>query len=351
MDRSSAEPSNDPGPGMSSGIDAGTDSGSGSGPSSGDGDDTEMEDVNGTLKNLTLNDEPVISKRPLFKTFQFLVEESSGLHVWKSAQLCDDLKPEDIPSVEKKTKQFIEQHKHKYKSMRWIAMSVDNAVILGAGRYPSISIMAEWLGNLEDTLLSRSDLIRIAGQQRVDHDLQDHLPYQKQVVFEGRSVYVMSQTEPGLLNGEMKAMQQKKNDQFKTAKAMQNLLSPQPGAFQSNAAQSAANQPFVPRIGVNQVGVQPGVYQPINSQTNTQPGLVQPLAAQQGIPISGQQAIPQTATPQIGASQPGAAQPNQTDMIPSSAVQAMIVAAVQQAIQQFLPQPTLQVAAFLYNDF
>ena len=344
VDSSSTEPGNDPGPVMGSGTDAG--SGDGDGDSDGDGDDTEMEDVNEALEKLTLDGEPVISKRPFFdKGFQYLVEESSGLHVWKLAELCGDLEPEDIPSVEKKTKQFVDQHKRKYKSMRWIAMSVDNAVILGAGRYPSISIMAEWQGNLEDTLLSRSDLIRIAGQPRVDRDLQSHLPHQKQVVFEGRQVYVMSPTQPGLLNGEMKAMQQIKKDQFKTAKAMQNSLGPQLGAFQSNAAQPAANQPFVPQVGVNQVGVQPGIYQPFGSQTNTQPGLVWPHAAQQGIPTLGQQAIPQTAIPQTGATQPGVAQPNQTDMIPSSAIQAIIAAAVQQAIQQYLPQPTLPVAA------
>jgi len=82
--------------------------------------------------------------------------------------LCGDLKPEDIPSVGKPTKEFIAQHKHRYKSMRWIAMSVDDAITSGAGQYPRISVMVEWLGDLEDTLLSRSDLIKIAGQARID---------------------------------------------------------------------------------------------------------------------------------------------------------------------------------------
>ena len=52
--------------------------------------------------------------------------------------------------------------------MRWIAMSVDDAITSGAGQYPRISVIVEWLGDLEDTLMSRSDLIRIAGQARVD---------------------------------------------------------------------------------------------------------------------------------------------------------------------------------------
>ena len=33
------------------------------------------------LNKVTLDGEPIISKRQVFKTFQFLVEESSGLHV------------------------------------------------------------------------------------------------------------------------------------------------------------------------------------------------------------------------------------------------------------------------------
>jgi len=143
------------------------------------------------MDKLTLDGEPIKSKRQVFKTFQFLVEEKSGLHVWKSAQLCGDLKPEDIPSVEKPTKEFIAQHKHRYKSMRWIAMSVDDAITSGAGQYPRISVMVEWLGDLEDTLMSRSDLIRIAGQARVDQDLQNHLPYRKMIEFEGRKVFIM----------------------------------------------------------------------------------------------------------------------------------------------------------------
>jgi len=80
--------------------------------------------------------------------------------------------------------------------------------------------MVEWLGDLEDTLLSRSDLIKIAGQARVDQDLPNHLPYRKMIEFEGRKVFIMSQTEAGLFNGEMKAMQRIKNDQFKAAKRL-----------------------------------------------------------------------------------------------------------------------------------
>ena len=308
-----------------------------------------MKDINEALKKLTLDGEPIISKRQVFKTFQFLVEESSGLHVWKSAQFCDDLKPEDIPSVGKPTKEFIAQHKHRYKGIRWIAISVDDAVTSGAGQYPRISIMTEWLGDLEDTLLSRSDLIRIAGQARVDRDLQNYLPYRKMIVFEGRQVFIMSQTEAGLLNGEMKAMQRIKNDEFKAAKASQTSFSQpvvsQAGAFQSNVAQPAVNQPVVPQARVNQAGVQPATSQPTIPQPTTQPGSVQPQAAQQGIPALGQPAIPQTAVPQTGVTQPGLAQPNQADMIPSSAVQAMIANAVQQAIQQYQQQSAMPVAA------
>jgi len=43
--------------------------------------------ITGAMDKLTLDGEPIKSKRQVFKTFQFLVEEKSGLHVWKSAQL------------------------------------------------------------------------------------------------------------------------------------------------------------------------------------------------------------------------------------------------------------------------
>ncbi len=70
------------------------------------------------MNKLTLDDESIKFKRQVFKTFQFLVEKRLGLHVWKSTQLCDDLKLKNILFVEKSTKEFIAQHKHRYKSMR-----------------------------------------------------------------------------------------------------------------------------------------------------------------------------------------------------------------------------------------
>ncbi len=284
--------------------------------------------ISEAMDKLTLDGEPIKSKRQVFKTFQFLVEEKSGLHVWKSAQLCGDLKPENIPSVKKPMKEFIAQHKHRYKSMRWIAMSVDDAITSGAGQYPRISVMVEWLGDLEDTLMSRSDLIRIAGQARVDQDLHNHLPCRKMIEFEGRKVFIMSQTEAGLFNGEMKAMQRIKNDQFKAAKAAQFTVG-QPGFSQPGIVQPGIAQP-----GVTQTGfVQPGVVQ----QGFAQPGVVQPGVVQPGVTQPGvtQPAVTQPAVTQPGVTQLGATQPTQADMISSSAVQAMIASAVQQAIQQY----------------
>lgn len=349
---SGIEPSTD-----NSGTESGTGNanGTGAGSGSGNGEDTEMSNtgdpsagtgsanngdtgITGAMDKLTLDGEPIKSKRQVFKTFQFLVEEKSGLHVWKSAQLCGDLKPEDIPSVGKPTKEFIAQHKHRYKSMRWIAMSVDDAITSGAGQYPRISVMVEWLGDLEDTLLSRSDLIKIAGQARVDQDLPNHLPYRKMIEFEGRKVFIMSQTEAGLFNGEMKAMQRIKNDQFKAVKAAQFTVG-QPGFSQPGIVQPGLAQPGVTQTGVAQPRfVQPGVVQP----GVTQPGFVQPGVAQ---PAVSQPAVPQAGVIQPGVAQPGVTQPTQADMIPSSAVQAMIASAVQQAIQQYQRQSTPAVAA------
>ena len=69
--------------------------------------------------------------------------------------------------------------------------------------------------------MSRSGLIRVAGQARFDLDLQYHLPYQKVIEFERRKVFIISQTEAGVKNGEMETTQRIKNDQFKSIKAAQ----------------------------------------------------------------------------------------------------------------------------------
>jgi len=62
-------------------------------------------------------------------------------------------------------------------------------------------------------------------------------------------------------------------------------------------------------------------------------------------PAVSQPAVPQAGVIQLGVAQPGVIQPTQADMIPSSAVQAMIASAIQQAIQQYQRQSTLVVAA------
>ena len=225
--------------------------------------------------------------------------------------------------------------------MRWIAISVDDAITSGAGQYPHISIIVEWLGDLEDTLLSRSNLIKIAGQARVDQDLSNHLPYRKMIEFEGLKVFIIAQKEAGLFNGEMKAMQRIKNDQFKTATAAQFSQTGifQPGLTQPGVTQTAFVQPDI---------TQPGVTQPDIAQPDiTQPGFMQPDVAQ---PAVSQPAVPQAGVTQGEVAQPGvtqaeASQPTQANIIPSFAVQAMIASAVQQAIQQYQRQSTPAVAA------
>lgn len=117
----------------------------------------------GVIDKFTLNGEPIKFKRQIFKIFQFLVEKKSRLHVWKSAQLCSDLKFENISFVEKSTKEFIVQHKHRYKNMRWIVISVDDVITLKADQYPHISVMIKWLRDLENIFLSRNNFIKIVG--------------------------------------------------------------------------------------------------------------------------------------------------------------------------------------------
>ena len=67
-------------------------------------DDTRINEV---MNQLILNDKSILFKRQVFKTFQFLIEKKSRLHVWKSTQLCDDLKFKNIFFVQKSTKEFI----------------------------------------------------------------------------------------------------------------------------------------------------------------------------------------------------------------------------------------------------
>jgi len=123
-------------------------------------------------------------------------------------------------------------------------MLIDDAITLRASQYSRISVMIEWLEDLEDTLLSRSDLIKIASQARVDQDLPNHLLYRKMIEFEERKVFIMSQIEAGLFNEEMKTMQRIKNDQFKATKATQFTID-----------QSGFSQSEIVQLGVTQTGV------------------------------------------------------------------------------------------------
>jgi len=227
-------------------------------------------------------------------------------------------------------------------------MSTDDAITMGAEIYSRISVMIEWLRDLEDTLMSRSDLIRVAGQARVDQDLQNHLPFRKMIDFEGRKIFILSQTEAELLNEEMKTMQRIKNDQFKAAKAAQITVAQpgfsQPGIVQPELAQQGVAQPGFAQPEATQPGVvQPDVVQPDVVQPDVvQPGVAQSAVSQPAVPQAG---AAQPGVTQLGITQPGVAQPTQADMIPSSAVQAMIASAIQQAIQQYQQQSTSIVAA------
>ena len=49
-------------------------------------------------------------------------------------------------------------------------MLVDDAITSGAREYPRISIIVEWLQDPWDTLVSQSNLIRVASYARVELD-------------------------------------------------------------------------------------------------------------------------------------------------------------------------------------
>ena len=112
------------------------------GAASANNSDTAMNEA---MHKLTLDGEPIEAKRKFFKSFQSLITDKSGLHVWKSAKIHPNLDLDTITSAERPTKEFITQHKHRYKSMRWIAISVDDAITSGTGQHPRISVMVKWL--------------------------------------------------------------------------------------------------------------------------------------------------------------------------------------------------------------
>jgi len=232
-------------------------------------------------------------------------------------------------------------------------MSIDDVITTSAGQYLRISVMVKWVRDLKDTLMSRSDLIRVADQARVDQDLQNYLSYCKMIEFEGRKIFIMSQTDAELLNEEMKTMQRIKNDQFKAAKAAQTTFA------QSAFAQSGFAQPeFVQPAFAQSEFAQPEFVQPAFAQQDVaqpefvQPGFAQPDVAQ---PTVSQPAVPQAEATQPAVSQAGVtqaevaqlevAQSTQADMISFFAVQAMIVSAVQQVLQQYQRQSTSIVTA------
>ncbi len=300
------------------------------------------------MNKLTLNGESIKSKRKLFKNFQFLIEKKSELHVWKSTKVSVNLDLNTITFIEKSTKEFIAQHKHRYKSMRWIVMSTDDAITMSAEIYSCISVMIEWLKDLEDTLMSRSDLIRVADQARVDQDLQNHLSFCKMIDFEEWKIFILSQTEAELLNGKMKTMQRIKNDQFKATKAAQITVA-QPGFSQPGIVQPELTQQDVAQSGFAQSEVtQSDVVQPDVVQSDVvQSDVVQSDVAQSAVSQSAvsQAEAAQPEVTQLEITQSEVAQSTQADMISFFAVQTMIVSVIQQTIQQYQQQLTSIVTA------
>lgn len=102
-------------------------------------------------------------------------------------------------------------------------MSADNVITVSAGQYPCIFIMIEWIEDCKDTLITQSNLIKVADNAQVDQDFQNHLSYHKMIEFEEWKIFIMSQTEAELLSKEMKMMQWIKNNQFKSVKAAQSI--------------------------------------------------------------------------------------------------------------------------------
>ena len=337
-----------------------------------DGDE-DMEMVQ-AMSHLTLSREPILAQRSVAENTLFLVQESSGMHVWKSAELDPDTSLDRIPKIEAPSKQFKAEHRHRYKGLRWIAMTEDNAVIPGIGQFPTISVMVEWTGDLEDTIMWRSHLNQIVKPDQVDKDVYRFLPYRKKIQYDGRDVYIMALTPEGLSNGEDKAEDKIKRDRRKTAKAARSVPPPPPAEFPPvdfNQAGSQAQLPAgfaqsFPQLAYTQTmqppytqpmqpaytqPMQPPYTQPMQPPYNQpmQPPYNQPMqpAYTQPVQPGGSQGQFATGFAQQNSAQPGATQPMQPGLVQSGFTQAGSAPFMQPAFgQTSFSQPGIPPVGF-----
>ena len=179
---------------------------------------------------------------------------------------------------------------------------------------------------MDNTVLWRSDVITIAGKDRVEKDMLNHLLYRKLIPFTGQEAYMMTNTEYALVTGERKAIdriQKHKGGPRKLA-VLADSVPAQMGITVPVDAPAAVMQSTIPAPTASQPASVP------------QPARAQPAANQQG---SIQPASIQTTVPQAVPTQSTAPQAVGQNM---AQLQLMFRQFLQTMLQQAQPSMPLQ---------
>lgn len=205
-------------------------------------DDTNTDtttDSTNSISSVTVNGKIFIAKRAVFKTFQYLIQEADDLRVWVPAQSCGNIDPENIETVTLKSKEFLKDRKYQYSSTLWVALGIDDVVCENL-RYPAIAMMVEWLDEHPDSLLWRSDVIKIADKTKTHNELMDRLNYQQGLDVDDTKLIMMAASERALNLGSLKlfAKISGKKKQITLSKVFEQQSSPQSSASKNSPAQS-----------------------------------------------------------------------------------------------------------------
>lgn len=117
-----------------------------------------------------------------------------------SAQSLRNIDHENIKTVAMESKDFLKNRKYQYLSTLWIALGIDD-VVSEELRYPPIAMMVTWRDNHPDSLLWRSDVIKIAGKTKTHNEVMSQLNYQREVDIDGTNLIMMAASERALSLG------------------------------------------------------------------------------------------------------------------------------------------------------
>lgn len=149
------------------------------------------------ISTITVNGKKVIAKRAVFKTFQYLIQETEDSPVWMPAQFCGNIDSDKIKTVAMESKEFLKDRKYQYLCTLWIALGIDD-IVTEELRYPPIAMMVHWLDDHPDLLLWRSDVIKIAGKTKTQNEMMSRLNYQQELDVNGTKLIMMTASERAL---------------------------------------------------------------------------------------------------------------------------------------------------------